>query len=257
MTQLLHEIRFNLLAIVRNPRARVFTLAFPLILLVVLVGLSKGADTTVDGDTVTLRRFFVAGILAMSLLTACYGSLLAIIVNKREAGVFKRRRATPVSAWAIVVGQALTTLLVACATSTVLIVVARVAYGVGISATGLAAVALIVVLGGMALACVAYALASVVPNAEAAQPFVQLTMLPVYFISGIWFSTDDLPDWLQKVASALPVEPIAHSLHLALLDPRIVWGDLAVVAAWAVGGIAVAARRFSWLPSEGARAATA
>jgi ABC-2 type transport system permease protein len=248
MTLLLHEIRFGLIGIARNPRARVMTLAFPLILLVILVGISKGGTTTLDGSDVTLRRFFVAGILAMSLLVACYGSLVAVVVSQRETGVFKRRRATPTPSWVIVAGHALTTLVVAAGTSAVLLIVARVLYGVGVSASGLGIIALAVIAGGLAFACIAYAVASVIPNVETAQPAVQLTMLPLYFISGIWFSTDDLPNALQKVAQLLPVEPLAHQLHLALLDPRIDGSDLATLAVWAVAGVLIAARRFTWLP---------
>jgi ABC-2 type transport system permease protein len=251
MTLLAHEIRFDLLALWRNPRARVFTLLLPLILLVALVGLSHGGDatTTVSGAKVALDRFFVGGIIAMSLLTACYGSLVSIVVSQRETGVFKRRRATPVPAWVVVCGQAVTTLVMALATEVVLLVVARVAYGIGIPAKGLAVAALAVVLGGIAFACVAYAVASLIPNVEAAQPAVQLTMLPLYFVSGIWFSVDDLPDWLRKVAEVFPVEPLSHAVHTAFLNGTLDGGDVATLAAWAVIGIAVAARRFSWLPS--------
>jgi ABC-2 type transport system permease protein len=255
MNLLLHEVRYGLIGVARNPRARVMTVAFPLILLVILVGISKGGTTTVGGSDVTLRRFFVAGILAMNLLVACYGSLVSIIVNQRETGVFKRRRATPTPAWVIVAGHALTTLIVAVATSAVLLIVARVLYGVGVSATGLAAIALTVVVGGLAFSCLAYAVASVIPNVETAQPAVQLTMLPLYFISGIWFSTDDLPDALRKIAELLPVEPVAHLLHLALLNSRLDGSDLATLGVWAVAGVLVAARRFTWLPRAAAAAA--
>jgi ABC-2 type transport system permease protein len=254
MSLLAHEIRYDLLAVWRNPRARVFTLALPLILLVALVGLSHGggAHTTVGGERVALDRFFVGGIIAMSLLSSTYGSLVAIVVSQRESGGFKRLRATPVPAWVIVAGQAITTLLVAVMTEVVLLVVARVVYGIGISAQGLAIAAVAVVCGGLAFACVAYAVASLIPNVDAAQPAVQLTMLPLYFISGIWFSVDDLPDGLRKVAEVFPVEPLSHAVHLAFLSGTLDGGDLATLAAWAIGGVIVAARRFSWLPSPAA-----
>jgi ABC-2 type transport system permease protein len=254
MALLLTEIRYGLLAQARNPRARVMTLAFPLILLVVLVGLASSGATTIDGDQVALRRFFLGGILAMSMAAACYGALVAVVVSARETGAFKRRRATPTPAWVVVAGQVATTLVVALATAALLLAVARVVYGVGVPAGGLAAVAVLVVLGGAALAAVAFAVASVVPNVDAVQPAVQLTLLPLYFISGIWFSTDDLPDWLRRVAEALPLEPLAHALHLATLRGRLDGGDLAVLGIWAAGGLFVAARRFSWLPRAAAAA---
>lgn len=248
MTLLAHQIRFDLLNVWRNPRARVMTLAFPLILLVILVGLSKGGTTTVGGDDVSLRRFFVGGILAMSLLTACYGSLVMTVVTQRENGVYKRRRATPVPAWVVVAGQALTTMLMGLGTATVLLVAARVLYGIGIPADGIAIAAVAAVCGGLAFSALAFGVASLIPNVDAAQPAVQLTMLPLYFISGIWFSTDDLPDALRRIAELLPVEPLAHAVHVAFLSGTLDGTDLLTLAVWAVAGAAVAARRFTWLP---------
>lgn len=248
MTLLAHEIRFDLLAVWRNPRARVMTLAFPLILLVILVGISKGGTTTFGGDPVSLRRFFVGGILAMSLMSACYAALVSTVVAQREHGVFKRRRATPVPAWVIVAGQALTTTIVALATSTVLLLVAHGLYGIGIPAQGIAVAGVAALVGALAFSSVAFAVATLIPNVDAAQPAVQLTMLPLYFISGIWFTTDDLPEGLRRVAELLPVEPLAHSLHLAFQSATFDGRDLLTLAAWAVAGALFAARRFSWLP---------
>jgi ABC-2 type transport system permease protein len=248
MNLLAHEIRFDLLDLARNKRARIMTLVFPLVLLVILAGISKGGTTTIAGSRVTLQRFFVGGIMAMSLVTACYGSLVSVLVAERESGVLKRRRAAPVPAWVVVAGRAITGLAVALGSALLLLVAARVLYGVGLPASGIGEMVLAVVLGGLALTGVAYAVASLVSDVEGAQPVVQLTMLPLWFISGIWFSTDELPTGLQHVAQALPVEPLAHLLHLATLQPRIDGTDVAVLAAWAVGGAFVAARRFDWLP---------
>jgi ABC-2 type transport system permease protein len=251
MTSLLaHEVRWDLIGLVRNARARFFTLAFPLVLLVILVGISRGGIATVDGDQTTLRQFFVGGILAMSLISACYAALVGTVVSERESGALKRRRATPVPAWVVVAGQAVATLAVAALSSALLLVAARVLYGVATPASGLAVIALAVAAGGLALACVAYAVAALIPNVDAAQPVVQLTILPLYFISGIWFPTDELPDTLQAIAHLLPVEPLAHVLHVALLDASVDAGDLLVLAVWALAGLVVASRRFSWLPRE-------
>ena len=151
-TLLAHEVRWDLIAMFRNKRARFFTLAFPLLLLVILVGIAKGGTATVGGTQTTLRQFFVGGILALSLLSACYAALVGTVVSEREYGVLKRRRATPVPAWIVVAAQAIATLVVAIASTVILLVVARVLYGVGTSPAGLAVVALAVVAGGLAFA---------------------------------------------------------------------------------------------------------
>jgi ABC-2 type transport system permease protein len=81
----------------------------------------------------------------------------------------------------------------------------------------------------------------------------QAIMLPLYFISGVFVPNASLPGWLRHLASIFPVQHLADGLHHAY-DPAargtgVVWGDLAVLGLWALAGLAVALRRFSWLPA--------
>src|SRR5262249_25646699 len=93
---LAHQVRYDLLASFRNPRARFFTFIFPIVLLVILAGVFGHGTTVVDGVRVQLSRFYVPGILAMSIITTAYASLVVSVATARETGVLKRRRATPV-----------------------------------------------------------------------------------------------------------------------------------------------------------------
>ncbi|MEA2170500.1 MAG: type transport system permease protein [Solirubrobacteraceae bacterium] len=249
MNLLLHQARFDLLGVKRNTRARVMAFAFPILLLVILAGLASGT-TTVNGDTIALKRFYVPGIIAMALMGSAFATVVATVVGRRENGVFKRRRATPVPAWVIVGGQALATVALCAATTTALLVVAAVAYDITIGPTALLGVALAVLAGAIVFSALAYAVSTLVPNVDAAQPTVQLTMFPIYFISGIWFTTDDMPKALQTIGELLPVQPVADLLHRAFLDPGVIARDVAVLAVWTAVALIVAAKRFSWLPKS-------
>ncbi len=92
-----HQVKFDLLASLRNPRARFFTFFFPIVLLVVFNGVFGHGTAVVDGVRVSLSRFYVPGILAMSLVVASYANLVIQVATARETGVLKRRRATPAS----------------------------------------------------------------------------------------------------------------------------------------------------------------
>jgi ABC-2 type transport system permease protein len=250
---LAHEVKYELIASWRNPRARFFTFFFPVLMLVIFAGVFGHGTTTVDGVKIDLSRFYVPGILALSIVTAAYANLVISTSAARESGVLKRRRATPVPPAMLVAGKALSTLATTLSMSALLLVIARVGYGVGFSAGALAAMACAVVLGTLAFSCLGYAVAGVIGNPDAAQPIVQATMLPLYFISGVWIPTDQLPDALRHIARVFPVEHLANAMHVASVHgsfsgafaPR----DLLAMAAWAVAGAAFAARRFSWLPS--------
>jgi ABC-2 type transport system permease protein len=250
---LLHQARYDTLASMRNPRARFFTFMFPILLLVIFASVFGHDHTTVvDGTRVSLARFYVGGIMAMSVMVSAYAGLVITITAAREAGALKRRRATPVPPAILIGGQALATLLTAAITCTLLLVIARVGYGTGFSIGALAAMGVTVVVGTLTFACLAYAVAGLIGSPDAAQPIVQATMFPLYFISGVWIPSSSLSPTLRHIAEIFPVEHLAAALHLASvrgsLSSALAPTDLLVLAVWAVGTAVFAARRFSWLP---------
>jgi ABC-2 type transport system permease protein len=109
-----------------------------------------------------------------------------------------------------------------------------------------------VIVGTVAFCCMGYALASVIHNEDAAQPVTQAVMLPLYFISGVFVAVSVLPHWLVDVASVFPVRHLAAALLVAY-NPHttgagFAFKDLLVVVVWGAAGLAIAVKRFSWLP---------
>lgn len=248
-----HQVRYDLRASVRNPRARFFTFFFPIVLLVVFNGVFGNGHTVVDGTQVELSRFYVPGILAMSIVVASYANLVISITTLREAGVLKRRRATPVAPAVLVAGQALSTVVITVAMATVLLVIAKVFYGVGMSGGALLAIAITTAVATLSFACIAYAVSILVGSPDAAQPIVQATMLPLWFISGVFIPTASLSSGLRDIGKLFPVAHVAGALHLASVrssfGSAFSGSDLLVLAVWGVAAAAFCAWRFSWLPS--------
>jgi ABC-2 type transport system permease protein len=250
---LMHQVRFDLLAGLRNPRARFFTIVFPIVLLVILAGVFGHGTTVVDGVQVKLSNFYVPGILAMSIITSAYATLVVSVATARETGVLKRRRATPVAPAILIGGQALANLVTTAVMTAVLLLIGRFAYGFSVAPGALVAIACTVIVGTLSFACVAYAVAGLIGSVDAAQPIVQATVMPLYFISGIWIPNVNLSHTLQSIASVFPVEHLAAALHLASvhsgMSAALAPKDVLVLAVWGLGAAAIAARRFSWLPS--------
>ncbi|MHB8659878.1 MAG: ABC transporter permease [Solirubrobacteraceae bacterium] len=251
---LVHQVRYDLLASVRNPRARFFTFLYPVLLLVVFTSVFGHGSTVVEGVRIPVSHYFLAGILAMSIITATYSSLIVSVATARETGVLKRRRATPASPTLLIAGQALTTLLIALVMSIVLLTLGRIAYGISLPAAALVAIAPTVVTGTIAFAGLGYAAAGMIGSLDAAQPIAQATMMPLYFISGVWIPTTQLPHALNSIAQIFPVEHLAAALHQASVNTSISTAispqDLAILALWALAAAAFAIRRFSWLPEH-------
>jgi ABC-2 type transport system permease protein len=251
MNLALHTTKYGLLAFSRNRKARLLTLIFPLLLLVIFDGVFHGGHTEVNGVSINYGEFFVPSVIVFSLTTSNLAMLVASVVSQRELGILKRRRATPLPASTLIVSQSATVITMAVISVIVLVIVAGVAFGTAPAAGGAPALVLAVVFGSAAFCGLGYALTTFVDSADAAQPLIQMVMLPLFFISGVWVPISELPGWLQAVARIFPVEHVAdlvHRAYVGVVPTGPLLADVAVLIAWAVVGAAIAARRFQWYP---------
>lgn len=170
MDMVLHVTRFQLRAFLRNRKARMFTLVIPVILLALLAGVFHGGETTQNGVTIDYRQFFVPSVVVFALTLSTLAMLVASVVQQRELGILKRRRATPMPAWALIVSQSLTVVLMAIATVAVLLIIGAVAFGVHIPSNGWPALVLGVIGGAFAFCGLGYALSTFADSADSAQP---------------------------------------------------------------------------------------
>ena len=152
----------------------------------------------------------------------------------------------------LIAGRALTAVGTSLAVMTVLLLVGRFAYGAHLAVSAIPGLALTAIVGSITFCVLGYALATIVGNADSAQPITQAVMLPLYFISGVFVPNVNLPDWLHRLATFFPVEHLADALHRAYIPGAgsgIVWSDLGVLGLWTAAGLIVALRRFSWTPA--------
>ena len=250
-----HQARYDLRAFRRNTRARIFTLAVPVVLLLILVSLFHGGTVKAGGVIVNIAAYYVPHIAAMAIVGAGLINLLITIVAKRESGSLKRRRATPVPAWVLIAGDATTSVVSSVLIVAVLIAIGSIGFGLDVTGAALGLAAVETIVGAAAFCCLAYALSGLVATAESAGPMAQLSTLPVYFISGIYIPDNVLPHWLLDIANVLPVRPLAVALQAAFVPAtnggqRFAVVPLLVVVAWGIAGLIIAVRTFSWVPKR-------
>ena len=250
-----HEFRFDLLAFARNKESVFFTLALPVIMLFIFASVFRSHLVVMGGGPVKESVFYVPGIISFGVIAATFANLTVTVVHYRETGVYKRRRATPVSAAAVIVGRALVSMLTTAVIAGVLIAYGGLAYHVTMPARTVGSFVLTMLVGAVCFSCLGFALASVIRQDDAAQPVAQGILVPLCFISGVFLPVGQLPVWLADVGRYLPLHALTDALITAY-NPHTVgtglnWVDLGLLAAWAVAGMAVATWRFSWLPRGG------
>ena len=250
----LHLFGYDLRAFLRNRQSQFFTLALPVLFLVIFASVFGGSGNTtrVAGGQISTSVYYVPGIIAFGVIAACFGNLVASVTAQRERGVLKRRRATPVPAAAVIAGRVLTAVVIAVVMAVVLLSIGWSAYGAHLPGRTAPALAVTVMTGAASFCCLGYALTSFIRNEDAALPTAMAFTLPLYFISGVFVAVTALPDWLAGVGEIFPVRHLASAL-LAAYNPHTVGlgfagRDLLIIAAWGAAGLLIAVRKFSWLP---------
>ena len=242
---LVHQIGYEQLSFWRNPQSAVFTFLFPVLFVVIMGALFGSVGTSSYFGGLSALQYYVPTIAALSVLGSCYGQLAVALAARRQNGILKRVRATPLPAWAYFTGLLAHCVLVSLVDIALIVGVGRL-YGVPFPSHW-PAIALTLVLGAAAFCALGVAVASVISNAEAAPAVAQLVLFPLLFLSGTYLPIHS--QLLNQVTGWLPIRPFNEALTGPLSrHAGADWRHLAVLAAWGVIGAIVAVRRFRWDP---------
>jgi len=249
-----HQLRYDLLLVLRDPQSRFFTIALPVIFLILLTSLFGNHSHYIDGHVIKNSTYYVPGISTLGIVATSFVNLVITITAQRESGVLKRRRSTPVPAWVLIASRVLTSIVLSIVLVAVIVILGRIIYGVHLPGSTLPAFVLSIVIGSAAFCCLAFATTTFIRNEDSAQPIIQAIILPLYFISGVFVPTDQLSKTLQDIASIFPVSHLNDALFKAFnpatTGSGIAGKDLLIVVAWGVGGLVIALWRFSWSPQS-------
>ena len=177
-----HELKGELLLYVRSRELAFFTFLLPMIFFV-LLGSTYGSDT-VDG--VRGSNFLLAGMIGYGAISIAFAGLAIVLVIRRETGILKRLRATPLPAGAYV-AAVLGAFLAAFAVEVIgLLVLGRVLFGIGVP-DRLGSLILALLLGALAFCGLGIGVTALIKSAEGASAVVNAIYLPMAFIAGAFF----------------------------------------------------------------------
>ncbi len=246
-----HELRSQLRLYWRSRELAFFTFALPIIMFF-LLGSVYGNDRLKAEGNVRGADYLLAGMLGYGAIATGFAGLSIMLVIRRESGILKRLRATPLPASTYVAALLVTTMLAYAVEALVMITLGRVFFDTHIE--HVFSLALVLLLGIAAFTALGLALTTVIKSAEGSSAVVNAIYLPAAFISGAFFSAHSFPDFLRAIADVLPLAYLIRLVRDVMLRNVEIWnrpGAVAVVVAWGAAGALVAARRFRWEPREG------
>jgi ABC-type multidrug transport system permease subunit len=193
--------------------------------------------------------FLLPGLLGLNLLSIGLFSVGMVNVAYREKGKFRRLAVTPLPKWIFLLGQVLQRLTVSLVQAALLVLVGRLVFGIQNQGSYLG-FTLVLILGTGAFMALGFALSSFAETVETYGAISNLAFFPMMLLSGVYFTLDAAPGWLQKAVGILPLAPYVQALRgifndgagLAAFLP-----GLAIVGVWGLAAFALAVRRFRWV----------
>lgn len=254
MSQLVRQIRYQLTVFLRTPVAVFFTVALPLMMLLLFNSLFGGSDIDTPRGSFPLRQFYVGGLAAFTAVSATFTNLANTVPMRREEGILKRWRATPLPPPTYIGGMIGSAIVIAAAGVVLMIGVGALVYGIEIQAEKVPMMIGMFVLSVGAFAALGIAVAGLIPSTEAAPAVANAIILPLGFVSDVFIPMEDPPRWLTTVADVFPLRPFAQSFQDGfnpLIDGSGWVGDRVLrIALWGVVGTIAAVRFFRWEPSR-------
>jgi len=99
-----HQIRYEQLSFWRNPQSAFFTFVFPVVVIVIFGAVFGSSEESSFYYGLSGLQYYVPTIAALSVLGACYSQLAIVLATRRQNGILKRLRATPLPAWVYFIG---------------------------------------------------------------------------------------------------------------------------------------------------------
>lgn len=255
MKMFLHQLRTEQRLYWRSRESAVFTFIFPLLLFVLLGSVYTGrlykSPSAPNGFPAS--HALLAALLAYGCAMVAFAGLSITLVIRREQGLLKRLRATPLRATTFVASLLASTLVVFGIETIALFLLGRLVFGTPFPGR-IGSIALLVVLGGVCFAAMAVGLSGFVRSAEGSSAIVNLLVLPMAFLSGAFGPTRHYPHVLRAIGDVLPLKYFVDLSNAVYLHGDAIWsrpGSIGALAAWGAAGLVGAFFRFRWEPREG------
>ncbi|MFE7777578.1 ABC transporter permease [Streptomyces sp. NPDC057445] len=225
--------------LLRNGEQLLLTVVIPSLILVLFSTVDiveTGAGRPVD--------FLAPGVLALAVMSTAFTGQAIATGFERRYGVLKRLGASPLPRWALMTAKTLSVLVTEVLQ---IVLLTLIAFGLGWSPHGNpVSVLLLLVLGTAAFSGLGLLMAGTL-KAEATLAAANLVFLLLLVGGGVIVPLDRFPDAARSVLGLLPISALSDGLRDVLQHGAgTPWGDLGILAGWAVLGLGAAAKFFRW-----------
>ncbi len=244
------QVRFEQLSFWLNPIGAALTIGFSVVFIVIFESTS-GHSTVKFLHHINLGQYYIPAFVTYGVMAACFNILAIALVNRRELGLLKRLRLSPLPTWMLLAAIFANSMIVATIQIVLVLLVGWLGYGVS-GPHDILGFVIVLIVGMLSFTALGVGISTIVPNADAAGPIVSLVFFILVALSGLYFPV--------KAGSGLSTFtnffPIRHLITASVdsfnaVPGTSIWNDVLVIALWGVAGVFVAVRRWTWSPKRG------
>jgi ABC-type multidrug transport system permease subunit len=184
----------------------------------------------------------------MNVMSGSMWGIGWVIVNMRVRKLLKRLLATPMRRRDLLLAQCLARLLALPLEVATIVIFARLAFHVAFAGS-LLALGVVAVTGALSFAAMAVLVSSRAENTQTVSGLMNVVMMPMFVLSGVFFSSTHFPELMQPLISILPLTALNDALRAVMIDGAslaAVARPLGVMAGWGIASFVVGVRIFRW-----------
>jgi ABC-2 type transport system permease protein len=243
-----HQVKWEQRVFWRSREAAVFVFLFPILLFTLLTAVYNGH---IYGHPASWA--LLAGMIGYGAANTAFAGLAITLVSRREVGILKRIRATPLPPAVYLTAVLCSITFVFAIQVASLFVLGRVLKSTPWP-SHLVSLVLTLALGAAAFAALGLAITGFIRSLEGSSAVLNVIVLPMAFLTGSFGPTRHYPKVLRAIGDVLPLKPLVDLINGIYLHGQQLWDKptaVAVLAGWGLFGMAVALRTFRWVPREG------
>jgi ABC-2 type transport system permease protein len=192
--------------------------------------------------------FLIPGLLGMNLMGGGLWGVGFVLANMRVGKLLKRFMATPMRRSDFMLSVMFSRMLFTIPEVLILLLFGWLAFGVR-NQGSLGALVFLIVLGAASFGGLGLLVASRAKTIETVSGLMNLVMLPMWLLSGVFFSSERFPDWAQPAIQILPLTAMNNALRGVMLEGKSLTQlgfEIGVLVAWGAIPFVIALRIFRW-----------
>jgi ABC-2 type transport system permease protein len=244
MTTLAAQIRLETRLFLRGRQNVFFTLAFPIIMILIFGAVFGGQNWY----GIPAINYLLPGIIVMAVMMACMNNNAMKVVDERQRGIYRRLSLTPLKRHILLLGDVSVRYIIALVSTLLLIAIGTGVFNAKVGGNHLL-FWFVLTVGSLTFVAFGFVLTTLVKNTDSMMSLGMAVLFPFMFLGACFWPLDQMPTFLHPLCQALPSLHLNTALRMIAVQGAgmsDIWPEFPVILGWLVGCSVLSVKFFKW-----------